>query len=360
MAGFLMKFMEGNKLKLLWVDHSFHKKTMSTNFLKEILEKKFSVSIFWDDYWKGGEPLSLKEINKYDYVFFFQTLLPFYKLRNTKAKIIWVPMFDGDPLSDNFWYCLSSIPIKIISFSEYLHKKCLQYNIESLPLKYYLKPTFSEEIPGSGQHYFFWYRGSLGFSDIKGFLDPHNVDSFVYRSAPDPYFKEEVISQEDMQNYKLQIIGDVKLDSREKYLAMLKKSNIYIAPRKIEGIGISFLEAMSLGLVVIAYNNGTMNEYIKHNYNGYLFNSETIQINFDNLEEVRNNSKNMVREGWEKWEKDKNIINDFILTDNYKFTPINHLYFFIYSAFQQSEIYLRRTAKRNITKMKGILRIKSS
>jgi hypothetical protein len=68
----------------------------------------------------------------------------------------------------------------------------------------------------------------------------------------------------------------------------------------------------------------------------------------------------MVREGWEKWEKDKNIINDFILTDNYKFTPINHLYFFIYSAFQQSEIYLRRTAKRNITKMKGILRIKSS
>jgi glycosyltransferase involved in cell wall biosynthesis len=141
---------------------------------------------------------------------------------------------------------------------------------------------------------------------------------------------------------------------------MLKKSNIYIAPRKIEGIGISFLEAMSLGLVVIAYNYGTMNEYIKHNYNGYLFNSETIQINFDNLEEVRNNSKNMVREGWEKWEKDKNIINDFILTDNYKFTPINHLYFFIYSAFQQSEIYLRRTAKRNITKMKGILRIKSS
>jgi len=160
-----------------------------------------------------------------------------------------------------------------------------------LPLKYYLQPAFNEEIPGSGKHYFFWYRGSLGFPDIKKLIDPHEVDSFIYRSAPDPYFKEEVIPQEDLQNYKLQIISDIKVDSQEKYLTLLKKSNIYIAPRKIEGIGISFLEAMSLGMVVIAYNNGTMNEYIKHNYNGYLFNSETRQINLDNLEEVRNNSK---------------------------------------------------------------------
>src|ERR1039457_4038743 len=96
---------KSNKLKLLWFDHSFHKRTMSTNFLKKILEKKFNVSVFWDDYWRGGRPLPISEINNYDYVFFFQTLLPFYKLKQIKAKIIWVPMFDGDHLSDRYWYC---------------------------------------------------------------------------------------------------------------------------------------------------------------------------------------------------------------------------------------------------------------
>jgi glycosyltransferase involved in cell wall biosynthesis len=359
-GGILMTANEGNKLNLLWVDHSFHKKTMSTNFLKEILEKRFSVSIFWDDYWKGGKPLLVQEINKYDYVFFFQTLLPFSKLKQIKAKIIWVPMFDGDPLSDMYWYCLSSLPIKIISFSEYLHEKCLKYNIESLSLKYYLSPAFSNDIPKTGRHYFFWYRGSLRFSDIKALIDPQKVDSFIYRSAPDPYFKEEVISNEDIQKYKLQIIRDMKLDTQEKYLELLKKSNIYLAPRKIEGIGLSFLEAMAIGMVVVAYDNGTMNEYIKHDYNGYLFDSKDYQINFDNIMTVLNNSKTMVQKGWEKWERDKTIINNFILDDNYKKTQIRYLYFFIYSTYQLSETYLRKVIKRKIVKVTGLIQNKPS
>lgn len=351
---------ENNKLKLLWFDHSFHRKTMSTNFLKEILEKKFSVSVFWDDYWKGDEPLPVSEINKYDYVFFFQTLLPFYKLKQIKAKIIWVPMFDSDPLSDMYWHCLSSIPIKILSFSECLHKKCLEFNIESLPLKYYLPPTFSDDIPKTGRHYFFWYRGSLRFSDIKVFIDPQNVDSFVYRSAPDPYFKEEALSKEDIEKYKLQIIRDTKFDSQEKYLELLKNSNIYIAPRTIEGIGISFLEAMAIGMVVVAYNTGTMNEYITHNYNGYLFDSKNHHINFDNIETVLNNSKTMVKNGWIKWEKDKNIISDFIINDNYKKTQISAIYFFLYSTLQGLETNLRRAVKRKIIKVTGFIKNKPS
>ena len=345
-----------NKSKLLWVDHSFHKKTNSTTFLKEILEKKFSVSVFWDDYWKEGEPLQVSVINQYDYVCFFQTLLPFYKLKRIKAKIIWVPMFDSDPLSDMYWHCLSSLPIKILSFSEYFHKKCSEYGIESLPLKYYLPTVFSDDIPKTGRHYFFWYRGSLRFYDIKVFLDPQKVDSFVYRSAPDPYFKEESISKEDINKYKMQIIRDVKFDSQEKYLELLKNSNIYIAPRTLEGIGISFLEAMALGMVVIGYNNGTMNEYITHNFNGYLFDSKDYQINLDNIETVLNNSKTMANKGWIQWEKDKNRINEFIIYDNYKKVQHSDIYFFLYSIYQGLEINLRRAVKRKIKKMTGFIK----
>jgi hypothetical protein len=269
-------------------------------------------------------------------------------------------MFDGDPLSERYWNCLSCLPIKILSFSEYLHKKCLQFNIESLPLKYYLPPAFSDDIPKTGRHYFFWYRGSLRFSEIKSFIDPQKVDSFVYRSAPDPYFKEETFSKEDIEKYKLQIIRDIKFDSQEKYLEQLKKANIYIAPRRIEGIGISFLEAMAIGMVVVGYDNGTMNEYIKHNYNGYLFDSKNYHINFDNLETVLNNSKTMAKKGWIKWERDKNKINDFIVNDNYKKAQISGAYFFLYSTFQVLETNLRRAVKRKILKVKGLIKNKSS
>jgi glycosyltransferase involved in cell wall biosynthesis len=302
----------------------------------------------------------VSEINNYDYVLFFQTLLPFYKLKQIKAKIIWVPMFDGEPLSDRYWYCLSSIPIKIISFSEYLHKKCLEFNISSLPLKYYLPPAFSEDIPKTGKHYFFWYRGSLRFSDIKVFIDPQKIDSFVYRSAPDPYFNEETFSKEDIEKYKLQIIRDLKLNSQEKYLELLKKSNIYIAPRTIEGIGISFLEAMALGMVVVAYNNGTMNEYIKNNYNGYLFDSKDYHINFDNIETILKNSKTMVQNGWIRWEKDKETINDFIINGNYIKTQVSGTYFYLYSGWQGLEINLRRAVKRQIIKVTNFIKNKPS
>jgi len=321
---------------------------MSTNFLKEILEMEFKVNVFWDDYWKGGDPIPIKEINKYDYVFFFQTLLPFYKLKRIKAKIIWVPMLDGDFLSNMYWYCLSSLPIKILSFSEYLHEKCVKFNIESLPLKYYLPPAFSKDIPETGRHYFFWYRGSLSFTELIPFLDTQIPDSFIYRSAPDPYFKEECISREEIEKYKIQIIKDIKFESKEKYLQLLKKANIYIAPRKKEGIGISFLEAMALGMAVVGYNYGTMNEYVKHNDNGYLFDTNNYHINFDNLENVRFNSKTSAENGWLKWEADKTKINDFIINDNYKKSKINETYFFLYSSFQITELSLRKTAKKII------------
>jgi glycosyltransferase involved in cell wall biosynthesis len=47
--------------------------------------------------------------------------------------------------------------------------------------------------------------------------------------------------------------------------------NVFVAPRRFEGIGLSFLEAMARGQVVIAENNATMNEYIVHDVNGLLY-----------------------------------------------------------------------------------------
>jgi len=58
--------------------------------------------------------------------------------------------------------------------------------------------------------------------------------------------------------------------NRNEYEKILCSKQIYIAPRIKEGIGLSFL-SMAAGRVVVAPNFPTMNEYIIHTENGYLY-----------------------------------------------------------------------------------------
>lgn len=59
--------------------------------------------------------------------------------------------------------------------------------------------------------------------------------------------------------------------SRQDYLRDLGKFQVYFAPRKYEGIGMTFLEAMAMGMCVIAENAPTANEYIISGRNGILY-----------------------------------------------------------------------------------------
>ena len=61
------------------------------------------------------------------------------------------------------------------------------------------------------------------------------------------------------------------MDDGRAYAPALRRAGIYFAPRLYEGIGISFLEAMAMGKAVVAPDNPTMNEYVTHNVNGFLY-----------------------------------------------------------------------------------------
>jgi glycosyltransferase involved in cell wall biosynthesis len=96
-------------------------------------------------------------------------------------------------------------------------------------------------------------------------------------------------------------------------LDLIKEKGIYIAPRELEGIGMSFLEAMAIGKAVIAVNNPTMNEYIEHGKNGYLFDLKNPkEIDLSNIEQIQKNAYEFMRNGRKKWEKDMHKIIDFI------------------------------------------------
>ena len=60
-------------------------------------------------------------------------------------------------------------------------------------------------------------------------------------------------------------------ERRADALAQVDDCDVYIAPRSCEGIGMGFLEAMSRGLCVVAFDAPTMNEYIQDGVNGLLY-----------------------------------------------------------------------------------------
>jgi glycosyltransferase involved in cell wall biosynthesis len=80
-----------------------------------------------------------------------------------------------------------------------------------------------------------------------------------------------------------------------------------------EGIGLSFLDAMAQGMVVIAANDATMNEYISHGVNGYLFDIDVPKpIDFGDYGKVRDRSISDFAEGREEWLRSEPAIVDFI------------------------------------------------
>lgn len=302
------------KPTLAFVDHSFHQKSHSGDFLRSLFSNYFEITDYWDESWKGGKQISAKELNKYDYIYYFQLINSFDELKKIKSKIIWSPMYDGVTFDDQYWKILATFPIKILCFSKKVYDQCLKYGIQAISVQYYYEPVKNmDALPKDGNHFFFWYRGHITFENIKKIIDPNTVSSFIYKSTPDPFTKKEVLSPEDIAAYKINVIESDFLPKNE-YLDLLSKCNFYIAPRHKEGIGMSFLEAMSMGHIIIGNNEATINEYIKDNVNGYLFDDKTTFIDFTNSKEVRKNSILSAAAGYQQWKIDEANIINFMLS----------------------------------------------
>ena len=328
------------KKKLAFIDHSFHKKTKSANFLRDLFNEHFKVDSFWDDSWSGGVEFDISICEDYDYIFYFQVLNKIEDISKIRAKIIWAPMYDGQRLDYLYWKYLSTTNILILAFSESIENQCKKFNIRHLYIKKYIDPDkFTKQIKFEGNNIFFWYRGGLKFNDIKNKLNPNEIDSFVYLSNPDPKYEKEIISNIDIANYKLTVV-ESKFIPKEDYLEYLYNSNIFIAPRMQEGIGMSFLEALAIGHSIIAYNDSTMNEYIINGYNGYLFDNNTDKINLkiNNLI-LRNNQKNK-KINYLKWFEKKNEIIKFIIATDH--LSVNKISFFYYKIVFKINYLLRR------------------
>jgi len=309
--------------------------------MRTLLAEAFEVHEYWDESWQGGLRVPVETINSNEYAFFMQVMSPMSDLEGITVPILWAPMYDGTKFNYAHWKALSYFNIKILAFSRKIATWVTKFGMPVLSVQYlYLQPKKSVLAPGN--HIFFWYRGGISFDDLRDKLNPEQVDSFSIVVSPDAQRVMPTILPEDIARYKLKIIDDGFL-AKEKYFDLLAQSTIFIAPRKKEGIG-AFTEALALGKCVIAYDEGTHNEYITHNIDGLLFTETSKEIDLSRTHQLADAAFKRASDTYAQWLVDKKRIVPFILEPYRLQRSVLLRRFWIIA--DKAEVFLRKTKFR--------------
>ena len=275
-------------MNVLFVDHSFHRRTKSADFFLRILKSCFAVKTFYyDRCYQCGIPQGM--VDWADLVVYWEFLPGRYKLAHEGKKCVFVPMYDNEWGSFWQWKRIAWSGMGVVSFCDKVteHARCCGVT-NILDVRYFPDPALLPQCPGDSKKVFLWKRGGITKSMVEAMFPSAAGYTFMVKGAQD-------------------------FLPREQYLERLSSCGIVIAPRRKEGIGMAFLEAMAMGKCVVAYDDATMNEYIKHGETGVLFNSrELTAVDFSVVEHVRKNLSKFSVAQFVKWQKNAQTINDFL------------------------------------------------
>ena len=309
--------------KIAFIDHSFHKKSRATLFLVNILKKYYQVHLFWDESWIGGPGVDWNELKKKKYyaAIFFQMIYPSEQLYLLPIdNIIIAPMYDAANKPAEFW--LRYKKIKFLNFSKTLHERLETLGLVTAYFQYFV-PTNKERYckdRSAKLKGFFWQRtNKLTWNQIKRLVNTRYFSKIHIHAAVDPPGYEIIEpSEEELKNYNITI--SAWLEDKEEYLRLISNYNVFFCPRLYEGIGMSFIEAMAMGMCVVGPDNPTMNEYIKNNETGFLYDANNpVPIDFSNAIDIGMNAIKYIEDGYAKWiTREKDVI-EFIETPYDKF-----------------------------------------
>ena len=295
----------------LFIGYNYHLKTRSCDFILEELESNFLLTkIFMEDNLDAAHgKLSKLSNKKYDILIFWQIIPNLDGINKyiTFKRGVFFPMYDSVPSRrkiEKWWHIRD---FQIISFSYKLHVEFKRLGLSSNYIQYFPKPAKKISY-GNPNSAFFWYRhSSITSKDAELICSKLKLDKIHLHNASDPGHDAKPVKY----SKKLVYTTSSWFESREDLYDTLSKSAYFIAPRNKEGIGIAFLEAMAQGKCVVARDNSTMNEYIKHKENGILYKKHIADSKFD-LNKIQRNAYTSITNGYRKWEIDKKKIIIFI------------------------------------------------
>ena len=265
-------------MRIAIVDHSFHVKTRSTLFLPELLGECGDVTVLWCDRWNGGPGVDVGGLvaGRYDCVVFCQQLYEPDELERIgrTSRVVLVPMFDQyTTWNRRHWQRYRPWPF--VSFSLELHRRLARAGCRSLPVRYFPPPLDGDRcsvrpIREAGLTGIFWQRERrIDWPIVSRVLGRLPIERLYVRSLADPGQDAAAIPSVDRERFR--VVDLPWFEKPEDYRTLLDEADFFVSPRKYEGVGMTFLEAMAHGKAVIAADRPTMNEYILHGCNGFLF-----------------------------------------------------------------------------------------
>ncbi|HEY7748834.1 MAG TPA: glycosyltransferase [Aestuariivirgaceae bacterium] len=294
-------------MKNAFVGHSYHKVTLSSKWFTDILQKDGSTNSFWDETWIGKRPIKVDEVLDFDRIFVWQV---HYLAQQIAAiapeKLVYLPMWDGvSQLDHEFWEVFGST--KILSFSWTLHRKLRLWGLNSFQIQFFPDPNEHQQVSdfSTKRGYLWQRRPEIGWPQVAALSGDLHWDKFLLHAGMDPplgEFTPPKISQILEHNIKVTRFNADAAAARR----IVEEANIYFAPRLMEGIGMTFLEAMARGQCVVAPEAPTMSEYITNGVNGLLYNYCNLHpVNFDRAAEVGAAARRHVEHGYEDWIHDR-------------------------------------------------------
>ena len=276
-------------MNILFLDHASHKKTRSADFFIDILRKAFTVDIlYYEKTYQFSIPGEKKQWA--DVIILWEFLYNRRDLGIPGKHCIFVPMYDNEWGSKWQWKRIAQSGMPVISFCDAITTHAKKLGVTNiLDVRYFPNPADLPQEHGEPKRVFLWERGEVSRNTA-----------------------ERILPVTD--GYTFEIKGANEFIPKEEYLRRLSGSEIVIAPRMKEGIGMAFLEAMAMGKCVVAHNDATMNEYIQDGKTGILrdFRKPIKPITAEEIKNVLANIKSAGESAYNRWLDDTETINPFI------------------------------------------------
>jgi hypothetical protein len=250
-------------MKIAFLDAAVHLRTKSSHFFVELLGKLGPVSVFHVNL---HELSVLAEVvhSNFDLVVLWQNeqFAPYFLACGKKTIV--VPMYDGCAAADDlYWHSMRGA--RIIDFCQKLHRRHVHLGLASLYVQYFPDPAGITPVEDfSSLRGFLWQRRPQQRIDWRLIyaLVPHGLESLHVHLVSDEGFNELPPPNVTVSEWA---------EDNAAYRRMLAGANVFFASRRTEGIGMGTLEAMTMGMCVVAYDEATANEYLIDRQNGRLF-----------------------------------------------------------------------------------------
>ena len=253
-------------MRILLVDHACHRTTKSFDFFAALLRRRFEVETFYyNQAYRVRIPAD--KVAWADTIVYLEFLPSRFRIAEPGKRCVFVPMYDNEWGSRWQWRRIAESGMAVVSFCGRITEHARKCGVKDLlDVRFALPPS---PAPGNPRVAVLWDRGQVGIGQVRRLFAPSDLDKLIVVRRPGGGKAPEPIPDEVREAYHIVLHeGDYLPD--EEYRALLAEPGVYIAPRFKEGIGMTFLEALAAGKLVVSHRDATMDESIEDGVDGRL------------------------------------------------------------------------------------------